>query len=57
MSTLSSALKKTRQAERNSKDYQNSDYRLTQKEQETLNITRILLVLPILLILVLYAVS
>jgi|GEM_PF-3402472 len=57
MSTLSSALKKKKMAKKETKDYQNSDYRLTKKEQESLTIMRILLVLPILLILVLYAVS
>lgn len=57
MSTLNSAIKKKKMAKKNIKDYQNSDYRLTKKEQESLTIMRILLVLPILLILILYAVS
>ncbi len=57
MSTLSNALKKKKMAKRDTKAYQNSDYRLTKKEQESLTIMRILLVLPIMLILILYAVS
>lgn len=57
MPTLINALKKKKMAKKDTKAYQNSDYRLTKKEQESLTIMRILLVLPILLILILYAVS
>jgi hypothetical protein len=54
MSILRSALKKKNMAKHDKNTYQNSDYRLTKKEQESLSIMRILLVLPILLMLVLY---
>jgi hypothetical protein len=57
MSILKSALKKKVLAKKDRSDYQNSNYRLTQKEQESMIIMRILIVLPILLILAVYAVS
>jgi Ser/Thr protein kinase RdoA (MazF antagonist) len=57
MSILKSALKKKTMAREDRSNYQNSNYRLTQKEQESITILRILLVLPILLILTVYAVS
>ncbi len=54
MPILRSALKKKNMAKHDKNTYQNSDYRLTKKEQESLSIMRILLVLPILLMLILY---
>lgn len=57
MSTLSNALRKKKMAIEDKSEYQNSDYRLTKKEQESLIIMRILITLPIFLVLVLYAVS
>lgn len=57
ISNLHSALKKKAMARNDKNEYQNSNYRLTRKEQESVIIMRILLVLPIILILVVYAVS
>lgn len=57
MSVLRNALKKKKMAKNDTKNYQNSDYRLTKKENESITIMRILLVLPIVLILIIYAVS
>ena len=57
MITLQNALKKKNKAKKNKINYQNSEYRLTQKEQESLNIMWFLLALPILICLFLYAIN
>lgn len=57
MSIFKSALRKKVLAKKDKSDYQNSNYRLTQKEQESMIIMKILIVLPILLILTVYAVN